>query len=286
MKKVINRIKEEEIEDSTCHSYQGFEIANVSSSMEYFERHWIDGVTSNLRSQIKAQDIDLLSHSVTILATHGWERQESTDFGHPALEAIVSKFEIPLTKVSGFEKDKVTEEWDNMVEYARQYLNLIDNYKVIWWKIFNAPVASRWKNVLVLVELLYCFPVANGTLERVFSQLKQIKNDFRRSLNENTLDELLRIAVEASPLSKWHAEGALDLWYKEKARRIEHKEKHKRKPKSSNDNDSNDEDDDSNTTELDFDDWEAWMQSDIEELEVDDEELLNLDDWDTDDNHD
>ena len=128
------------------------------------------------------------------------------------------------------------------------------------------------------VELLYCFPVANGTLERVFSQLKQIKNDFWCSSNENTLDELLRIAVEAPPLSKWHAEGALDLWYKEKARRIEHKEKHKRKPKSSND--------DSNTTELDFDDWEAWMQSDIEELEVDDEELLNLDDWDTDDNHD
>ena len=289
VKKVINRIKEEEIEDSTCHSYQGFEIANVSSSMEYLERHfssWIDGVTSNLRSRIKAQDIDLLSHSVTILATHGWERQESTDFGHPALEAIVSKFEIPLTKVSGFEEDKVTEEWDNMVEYARQYLNLTDNYKVIWWKLFNAPVASGWKNVLVLVELLYCFPVANGTLERVFSQLKQIKDDFRCSLNESTLDELLRIAVDAPPLSNWHAEGALDLWYKEKARRIDHKEKHKRMPKSSNDNDSNDEDDESNTTELDFDDWETWMQSDVEELEVDDEELLNLDDWNTDDNHD
>ena len=99
VKKVINRIKEEEIEDSTCHSYQGFEIANVSSSMEYFERHfssWIDGVTSNLWSRIKAQDIDLLSHSVTILATHGWEWQESTDFGHPALEAIVSKFDQGL----------------------------------------------------------------------------------------------------------------------------------------------------------------------------------------------
>ena len=86
-----------------------------------------------------------------------------------------------------------------MVEYARQYLNLIENYKVIWWKIFNAPVASRWKNVLVLVELLYCFPVANGTLERVFSQLKQIKDDFWCSLNESTLNELLRITVETPP---------------------------------------------------------------------------------------
>ena len=100
--------------------------------MEYFDRDfasWIDAFTSCLWSQIKAQDIDLLSHSVTILAIYGWERQESTDFGHPALEAIALKFEIALAKVSGFERDKVMEEWDNMAEYARQYLNLV---KVIW----------------------------------------------------------------------------------------------------------------------------------------------------------
>ena len=282
VKEVMNRIREEEIEDSTCYSYQGFGITNVSSSMEYLEGHftsWIDAVTSSLPNRIKAQDIDLLSHSVTILASHGWERQDSTDFGRPALEAILSKFEIPLAKVSGFEVDKVTEEWDNMVDYARQYLNLVENYKVIWWKIFNAPVASRWKNLLVLVELLYSFPVSNGTLERVFSELKQIKDDLKCSLNESTLDELLRIAVQAPPLSDWNAEGALDLWYKEKARTIEHKGKHKRKPKRSMDKDSNDEDEHSNTLELDFDDW---MQSDEEEPESDDEESLNLDEWESD----
>jgi len=122
------------------------------------------------------------------------------------------------------------EECDSMVEYARQYLNLVESYKVISWKLFNAPVASRWKNVLVLVELLYCFPVAvaDGTLERVFSQLKQIKDDFRCSLKEDTLDKLLRIAVEAPPLSMWHA-GVLELWCKDKAGRINHKEKYKRR---------------------------------------------------------
>ena len=58
---------------------------------------------------MKAQDIDLLYHSVTILATHGWERQESTDFGHSALEAITSKFDSSLAKVLGFEADQVIE---------------------------------------------------------------------------------------------------------------------------------------------------------------------------------
>ena len=78
----------------------------------------------------------------------------------------------------------------------------------------------------MLVELLYCFPVSNGTLESVFSHLKQIKDDFKCSLNESTLDELLTIAVQAPPLCYWNAEGALDLWYKEEARRIDLKGKH------------------------------------------------------------
>jgi len=90
---------------------------NVSSSNEYFERHftsWINAVTSSLRTWMKAQDIDLLCHSVTILATHGWERQDTTEFGHAALDAITTKFENPLAKVLGFEADKVIEEWWNM----------------------------------------------------------------------------------------------------------------------------------------------------------------------------
>ena len=282
VKKILNRIREDEREDSTTYnSYQGFEIVNVSCSIEYFERHfssWIDAVTSNLRNRMKAQDIDLLYHSVTILATHGWERQESTDFGHSALEAITSKFDSSLAKVLGFEADQVIEEWDNMVEYARQYLNLTDNYKIVWWKLFNAPVASKWKNVLVVVELLFCFPIVNGTLERVFSQLKQFKDDARCSLNESTLDNLLRISVEAPPLSDWCAEGALDLWFKDKKRRIEHKDTHKRRPKSSNDNShSSDEDD----TEQSVFDLKEWFQSNAEESD-ELEDLINLDDWDAD----
>ena len=52
VKKILNRIREEEMEDSTCYSYQGFEITSVSSSMG-LENHftsWIDAVTSSLQN--------------------------------------------------------------------------------------------------------------------------------------------------------------------------------------------------------------------------------------------
>ena len=78
-----------------------------------------------------------------------------------------------------------------MVEYGKQYLNLVqNNYRIIWWKLFNAVDASRWKNVLAVIEMLFCNPIANGHLERVLSQLKLIKNNQHTCLGEDTLDHL------------------------------------------------------------------------------------------------
>jgi len=64
--------------------------------------------------------------------------------------------------------------------------------------------------------------------------LKQIKDD---ALCESTLDNFLRISVEALPLSDWCAEGALDLWFKEKKRRIEYKEKYRSRASTKSTND-------------------------------------------------
>ena len=36
----------------------------------------------------------------------------------------------------------LTDEWEDMTTYAKQYLNLVLDYKKVWWKLFNAPVAS------------------------------------------------------------------------------------------------------------------------------------------------
>ena len=80
--------------------------------------------------------------------------------------------------------------------------------------------AKKWTNVLAIVEFLFCLPVANGRVERVFSQLKLIKNNRRTCLREYTLDQLLRINVEGPPLSDWDPTHALELWYMEKTRRL------------------------------------------------------------------
>ena len=63
------------------------------------------------------------------------------------------------------------EEWEDMVDYARRYLGLVqDDYRTNWWQLFNAADSKKWENILSLIELLFCLPAANGRVERVFSR--------------------------------------------------------------------------------------------------------------------
>ena len=41
-------------------------------------------------------------------------------------------------------------------------------YKVAWRKLFNAFDSKKWSNLLAVVELLFCLPIANDRVERVF----------------------------------------------------------------------------------------------------------------------
>lgn len=113
--------------------------------------------------------------------------------------------------------------------------------------------------MLAIIELLFCLPMANGRLERVYSQLKLIKNDRRTCLKEDTLDRLLQINVEGPPLSDWDTS---ELWLKEKVWRV-NQQVHQRHstPIHVAINLEDDTDADTELETFSFDDWEEWIQS-------------------------
>ena len=99
-------------------------------------------------------------------------KTEGASFGYEALDSLSTRFKVPLE----VDCSLLQKEWDDMVDYARQYLNPVqEEYQVVWWKLFNAVDAKKWSNVLAFVELLFWLPMANGCVERIFSQLKLIK---------------------------------------------------------------------------------------------------------------
>ena len=86
----------------------------------------MEAVEGCLLNHLKTQapELKLLTHAVTLLSTHGWERTENPSFGYAALDAICQWFGVTLER-AGVDSSLVQEEWDDMVEYAKQYLNLV-----------------------------------------------------------------------------------------------------------------------------------------------------------------
>ena len=82
----------------------------------------------------------------------------------------------------------------------------------MWCKLFNCPDSSKWKNILALIELLFCLPMANDRIERAFSVMKAIKTDHRNCFGEDHFDDLMHITIDGPPLSQWNASQAVPLW--------------------------------------------------------------------------
>ena len=285
VKKVLGRIQQED--DSSNVTYQGADLYSHTQSMSFMKSNyasWVTAVDTCLVKRLKIQEEELviLTHAVTLLATHGWERSSSPSFGHASLEAICNWFTIPLEKAS-IDVTLIQQEWDDMVEYAKQYLNLVqDDYKVVWWKIFNSVDAKSWHNVLGVIELLFSLLLSNGHLERVFSQLKLIKNDRRINISEDRLDQLIRIGTDGPPIDKWDSLNAINDWYKDKTRRVTASTR----PSSSTSSTAQDPAAEENCQHeqlFSLDDWKEWLQiSTGEEVESDEDNEITEDAYDDD----
>jgi hypothetical protein len=225
VKKVLERVKEDH---GGIKSYQGAEITRYDQALAFFKDNYctyIDSVLACLRDRLRIQDdtyddTDTLSCALKILATHGWEKTSDASFAYEAIQSIQLKFATPLCEAK-VNCALLQQEWDDIVFYAKQYINLVqDPYSVVWWKLFNSPDANKWTNILTLVELTFTIPLSNGHVERCFSQLKLIKTDRRTSLGEDRLDHLLRIKIEGPSSEEWDATRAVNLWWRDKTRRV------------------------------------------------------------------
>lgn len=254
VKKIIARVQNTGDEVT----YQGAALSKYTEGVAYLKSHkngYVDSVVSCLKDRVKTQHATLLSDILTLLATQGWEKSENPEMAEAALHRLIPHFQVPLEK-AGIDVSLVKEEWDDLTDYAKRYLNLAEEeYRVIWWKLFHAPDAKKWTNILSLIELLFCLPVANGRVERVFSSLKLIKSDRRSSLSEDRLDHLVRIAVDGPPFSEWDSTHAVHLWWKSKLRRQVQDTRATPRPGTSHTKDTTN----SEPYTLDLEDWEDFI---------------------------
>ena len=72
---------------------------------------------------------------------------------------------------------------------------------------------DEYKNVLMLVEVVLILPMSTACCERGFSAMKRVKNDWRSSLSNAALSDLLRITIDGPMVEDFCANLALETWW-------------------------------------------------------------------------
>jgi len=257
VKKVALRIKHED----HATTYQSVRLTRYEDGMAFVEQHkneMMESVLSCLKNRIRSHHPELLTNTLTILATQGWNKSNEVDFSTTKIDELVQQFLVPLQE-AGVNTAQIIEEWEDMLDYARRYLNITEEEnQIIWFKLFNCPDSKKWTNILALVELLFCLPMANGRVERAFSAMNVVKTDRRNCLGEDHLDDLMRITFDGPQLAQWDASGAIDLWWKDKLRR--QVSDIRSTPRTSHSSTVEDIDD-SSDGEFNLEDWESFVYS-------------------------
>ena len=63
-------------------------------------------------------------------------------------------------------------------------------------RIYTSTRAKKdFKNILLIVEIAFAFPVSAAKCERSFSTMKRIKTDSRASLGDESVENLMRIVL-------------------------------------------------------------------------------------------
>ena len=108
---------------------------------------------------MKSNNFDLLKSVLTLLATQGCEKS-TFDFADEVLqqlsEQLSQRFHVPLEN-AGVDVSMLQEDWRDLVDHRRKYLNLVQEHsQIIWWKLFNSSSSTSRINILTLFGHVEC----------------------------------------------------------------------------------------------------------------------------------
>ena len=235
--------------------YQGITLQRYNETTIATCKHQVLSDLTNLddkmRSRLEWSDLKVLRSILLIIDTQNWQmlqakkHSESKDGDDPKLckiqEAVITiteMFCMPL-EAQGADLSGILDETENAVLFARSNLSIQkDSCKRIWYLLDVAPDAVKWKNLLLITELLFSLPFSTAKVERLFSMLKIMKTEKRTALSITSVNDLMEINTEGPSLSNFNAEAAVSLWWNDSAttRRInQHARKKYKKCKSADD---------------------------------------------------
>ena len=235
VKRFMSKVETSDHGVTTFNGIEMKDFENALGVLEVSKNEIVELIEDAITVRLIDSDSEINKISALVLNTEAWPASQNDDeFLHKEIQKACEIFEIPLQR-AGYSatSSEILEQWRSLTEYATTYLNITKfKYRKVWKLIFASSRAKEWKDILLLVELLFCFPISNAAVERFFSLLNRVKTDGQASLGNTRLNSLLRICMEGPECADFDATKALNLWSNSVLRRPNQSARETYKPRN------------------------------------------------------
>ena len=134
------------------------------------------------------------------------EQEQLALFGGDDVQCIVDHYKEQL---SGDEFNKIPQEWVALKSYVVHFCGrpLLQVYGEL---LRDRP--ARFKNILVLVDLMLTLSPSTAECERQFSSMNRIKTALRNRLSNDSLQALMKINCDGPSDNDFDPEEAINKW--------------------------------------------------------------------------
>jgi hypothetical protein len=153
-----------------------------------------------------------------------------------SLKRIYERFQPVLG--TDINSDILEEQYLQLVKYTCDSMgnNIASMEPLQLWPTLKQIKGESYPELFSVIELCLCAPFSNATLERFFSHMAVVKNDWRNRLGEEALEDNLRIHISGPDVAKLPESQviikAVTNWYNDKPRRLNQKKRKKYKKRT------------------------------------------------------
>lgn len=210
-------------------TYEGHALSGNLSQFESARKKLTNALNTRLSARFEADEKLLEASSIADLANWPLKFRDEPDYGVDHVCSLVDEFQQQLQD-QAVSIDEIHPEWIKLRKAVQERFG--DPQKTSWPAI-NRVFKARYPCILALVDITLTLPACTAEPERGFSVMKNTKTDWRSSMGDKTLSDLMTIKMEAPPIlpvienqtgevlvKAFDPVPAIELWLGKKNRRI------------------------------------------------------------------
>ncbi|XP_014669372.1 PREDICTED: uncharacterized protein LOC106810507 [Priapulus caudatus] len=199
------------------HTFQGVELTRcplTNDQMLAKKNALVETVIHKVSGRLKDLDSSpvLKAMQVFFLVNLPESAADLATYGEDEVATLCDHFRARLERMGCQVDELIQTEWPALKAHMQR--NRQHSTDDLYRKCFCCNnLKERFKNILMLVEIILVIPTSSAICERGFSAMARVKSDWRASLQPDMLDYLMAITVSGPPAGEYNSARALNLWY-------------------------------------------------------------------------